>query len=217
MSSLYDREPSTRTPFEDLKRPLERAADSPPDNDDIDDGDVSLIVWVQQLIQLIVVLFATVLTPIAARLTELEDDLYSRQRDAANATAPTNVQPVPKATSSGAPQSTSGSKASTKRCDSCHVKGHSSKDCQTADPATMRKRVARNNKIAKENRRIRIQYLPPPIPPTTPYTQAASSSFTPNPMDFGKLSADATEFRRRQAQSARDRRQSRRRPTSTNA
>jgi hypothetical protein len=102
MSSLYDREPSTRTRFEDHKRPLERAADSPPDNEDIDDGDVSIIVWTQQLIQLILALFTTVLTPIAACLTKLEEDLYARQRDAANATIPINVKPAPKATSSGA-------------------------------------------------------------------------------------------------------------------
>jgi hypothetical protein len=81
----------------------------------------------------------------------------------------------------------------------------------------MQKRVARNNKIAKENRRNRLQPLPPPIPPFLPYTQVASSSSTTNSMDFSRLSADATEFHRCQAQSARDRRQSRRRPTSTNA
>ena len=214
MSSLLDREPSTRIAFDSLKRPLERAADSPPDEDAMDDGDFALVAWIQQLIQLIVGLFVSALTPIAERLTELEQDLYARQRQTIDATAPTNVPPAGQGTSSGAPQPTSSSKPSSSRCGSCHVKGHSTDQCQTADPATMRKRVARNNRIAKERRRQVTQQVPFPILPPTPFPQAASSASTTNSMDYARLSADATEFRRRQAQSIKDKRHAKRSPRS---
>jgi hypothetical protein len=38
------------------------------------------------------------------------------------------------------------------RCSKCHARGHTADTCKTADPSAMRKRVARNSRIAKEVR-----------------------------------------------------------------
>lgn len=203
--------PEARVPFGDLSKPLQRTSDSPPTSDDIDDGDVETITWIQRLVQEIVLLLIAVLTQVTGRIQYLEDVISELQTDkppAASTATPSAAQAAPK------PSATSSS--SSKRCDTCHATGHVSTHCQTADPATMRKRVARNNRIAKERRRTIVQYLPPPIPPTPSLPQAASFTTTQPRMDYATMSADATEFRRRQAQSARDRRQSKRRPPSTN-
>ena len=202
-----------RVPFSDLSRPLNCTANAPPSSNNTDDGDVEVITWVQLLIREIVLLLIAVLTQLSGCIEYLETSVLEIQT-APKAAAPTVPTP---ATASAAKSPSAPIKTKSKRCDTCHATSHSSADCETADPATMRKQVARNNRIAKERRRNAIQYLPPPIPPTSsPFPQAASFSTTQPPMDYAKLSADATEFRRRQAQSARDKRQAKRRPPSTN-
>ena len=57
---------------------------------------------------------------------------------------------------------------SPKRCNRCHAHGHTVEHCKTTNPTAMRKRVARNNRIAKEARRAPAQ-PPPSVPPPFPW------------------------------------------------
>ena len=151
-----------RVPFSDLSRPLHLTANAPPSSDDTDDGDVEVITWVQLLINELVLLLIAVLTQLSGHIDYLETTVLEIQ------TAPKAAAPMvpPPATASAANTPSAPIKTKSKRCDKCHASGHSSQSCETVDPTTMRKRVARNNRIAKEHRRNAVQYLPPPIPPT---------------------------------------------------
>jgi hypothetical protein len=93
------------------------------------------------------------------------------------------------------------------KCKRCHAFGHDEKDCRTKDPEVMKRRVAKNEKLKK-----RTPVIPPPMPPpihyaTAPYPTPAS----PVPDSYIALFTDATEMRRRNAQSTRDKRKARRR------
>lgn len=93
-----------------------------------------------------------------------------------------------------------------KRCTNCHARGHDISDCRTVNPSAMRKRVASNSRLAKQAKASRsalsVSALLPSFLPS-PYYPAPAA---PPPMHFANLVADATELRRRAAQSARDRR-----------
>jgi hypothetical protein len=80
----------------------------------------------------------------------------------------------------------------------------------------MRKRVARNSRIAKEARAYRnMPTIPAPAPPSYLHPATSSTPVAPLPMNYASLAADATELRRRAAQSARDKRLRRRAQSST--
>jgi hypothetical protein len=144
------------------------------------------------------------------RLEEAEEDIGNLK---ATATAP-----VPSSTTAPTTAATRGSTTTSgrpKRCIKCHARGHDLADCRTSDPAAMRKRVARNSRIAKEARYNRTMPTIPTAPPS-PYIFGAQTAHAASiPMDFAALSADATELRRRAAQSARDKRLHRRQSTTT--
>ena len=118
----------------------------------------------------------------------------------------------PSSTKATATSSTTSAPASRlKRCTKCHARGHDETTCRTADPSAMRKRVAANTRRNREARTLRQ-----PVQPTYPgYTPSISTSLLPSTLpppsqaSYSALVADAAEFRRRNAQSSRDRRRSR--------
>ena len=77
-------------------------------------------------------------------------------------------------------------------------------ECKTSNPGAMRKRVARNSRIAKE---VRASSTTSPIQAPAPppfYYHHPTPHVAPVPMNYAALAADATELRRRATQSARD-------------
>ncbi|KAJ7807070.1 hypothetical protein B0H14DRAFT_2874187 [Mycena olivaceomarginata] len=98
------------------------------------------------------------------------------------------------------------------RCVKCHARGHSADECHTTNPAAMRRRVAQNSRSVRDARAAQAAHslLPSPFPVALP----GGTPFTapPIPMELAALAADATELRRRSAQSRRDRRLARVRP-----
>jgi hypothetical protein len=109
--------------------------------------------------------------------------------------------------------------ARSKRCHKCHARGHDATECRTANPSAMRRRVASNTRIAKEARaNVAIPFssgqAPTPLIWQSPF-QPNLMSTAQYPYNYVNLAADASELRRRTAQSARDRRLHRRRTSST--
>jgi hypothetical protein len=97
----------------------------------------------------------------------------------------------------------------TKRCATCHARGHTAPECRTADPTAMKKRVAWNRKQEKAGKKVPayLYYPTPPVPPPPAgihYPTAAS------PEAYAAYAADAQELRRRRQQSLRDKRRARR-------
>lgn len=118
--------------------------------------------------------------------------------------------PSPVSTRSGgvtprAPTSASQSAGRVPRCSKCHARGHSTSECRTTNPAAMRRRVAQNSRIAREARAAQAAHALLPTPGPSIYGPATPAA--PNvPMALAALAADATELRRRTAQSNRDKR-----------
>lgn len=130
----------------------------------------------------------------------------------------TNHPQPPPASSASTPQQTSttqrSSSSRTTRCAKCHARGHDTASCHTANPAAMRTRVARNARIAGESRAYHAaSAIPIPASPY-PLYQLPPTPFLPAQANIASLSADATELRRRIAQSKRDKRIHTRRATS---
>jgi cytochrome c5 len=100
------------------------------------------------------------------------------------------------ATSSHPPSSSYG-----KRCNRCHALGHLQSECKSTNPEVVRKRVAKNRRAV-----VVTKLKPPPLPPTTHFAASATSLGDPYIM---ALAADATELRRRAAQSTRDKKRAR--------
>lgn len=91
-----------------------------------------------------------------------------------------------------------------RRCAKCHARGHAENNCTTADPAAMRRRVAANQRRKKDARQMHTNLA---FPPPLPYHYQQNPFVPPQPqVNFAALAADASELRRRQTQSARDKR-----------
>ena len=103
-----------------------------------------------------------------------------------------------------------------KRCTKCHARGHDESTCRTGDPAAMRKRVAANSRRSREARiqRQPVQSSYPAYSPSFPLPLQQPSFPLPTQASYSAVIADATEFRRRNAQSSRDRRRARTTTTS---
>jgi len=163
----------------------------------------ALLNWIVQLGFALVGLVANLTQPIM----DQQEELAESARLAKVSSMPTSSV----AATAGHSRTTRRTNASPKRCNRCHARSHTD-DCKTTNPSAMRKRVARNNRIAKEVRRLPAQpppsvhppfpwlphHYPPPYPSTAPTYHMAS------------LATDAAELRRRSTQSARDKRRHRR-------
>jgi len=169
--------------------------------------------WFVTLITALTVAINIIALNIHRRLTTVE------RSSVASSTATTTTTPTAPsvtATQGSTQRDTAAAAQRQARCTQCHARGHTAALCRTSNPAAMRKRVARNSRIAKEARTYRnMSTIPAPAPP--PYLQPATTP-TPVatlPMNYASLAADATELRRRAAQSARDKRLRRRAQTTT--
>ena len=163
----------------------------------------ALVEWIIKLGFVLVGMVAN----LAKHLTDQADEAFETARSASAQFATSAA-----ATTAGTAPSQRDTAPSSKRCNRCHASGHTVDNCRTTNPTAMRKRVARNNRIAKEARRAPAQpppsvpppspwlpyHYPPPYPPAAPTYHMAS------------LATDAAELRRRSAQSARDKRRNRR-------
>jgi len=131
---------------------------------------------------------------LAGRLNDLEATPPSRQ--------PTGTTTSGGATP-GASTSTSKPAGRLPRCKKCHARGHEADSCRTTNPAAMRKRVAQNSRTARA-----VQAAHALVPSAPAFQRVAGTAFTaaPIPMEFAAIAADATELRRRSAQSRRDKR-----------
>jgi hypothetical protein len=173
----------------------------------------TIVAWLINIISAIISMIEQIGQANDARLTELEEVTDSHATtldDAATTRAATAGAP---ATTIWQERDTTTSRRLPSRCNLCHARGHTSTECKTTNPGAMRKRVARNSRIAREARTsTATSRIPVPAPPPFYYHQPLPH-VAPTPMNYAALTADATELRRRAAQSARDKR--RRRPTTT--
>lgn len=169
----------------------------------------AFVSWLIAVINAILAMIEQIGQANDVRLTELEEVTDSHattlEQSVANATAASAAP----ATTQWQQRDTTTSRRLPSRCNLCHARGHTSTDCKTTNPGAMRKRVARNSRIAKEARAPTItSQIPVQAPPSFFYHQP-SPHVAPIPMNYAALAADATELRRRTAQSARDKRRKR--------
>jgi hypothetical protein len=168
-----------------------------------------------------VAFITTILTALIFAITETYRKLHFRVlslEKASSTSAPSKPAQAPSTSSVSGPTTQRDTAAAAQRqarCTQCHARGHTANLCRTSNPAAMRKRVARNSRIAKEARTLRnMPTIPAPAPPPFLYP-APTHPVGSIPMDYASLTADATELRRRSAQSARDKRLRRRAQSST--
>jgi hypothetical protein len=161
-----------------------------------------VVQWVIDVITSIITLIELIAMSYARRIMDIESIIRDNP-SSTRATASTSTPPAPSA-------------SRLKRCAKCHARGHDESTCRTADPSAMRKRVAANSRRAREARTQRQ----PVLPAYTAYPPSISTSLLPSTLpppsqaSYSAMIADATEFRRRSAQSSRDRRRTRTATTS---
>lgn len=172
----------------------------------------AFVSWLINVISAILAMIEQIGQANDARLTELEEVTDSHATTLEQSTATTTAATAA-ATTQWQQRDTTTSRRLPSRCNLCHARGHTSTECRTSNPSAMRKRVARNSRIAKEARASSAT-SPVQVPAPPPfYYHHPSPHIAPVPMNYAALTADATELRRRAAQSARDKR--RKRPTTS--
>ena len=168
----------------------------------------TIVSWLINIITAIIAMIEQIGQANDSRLTELEDVTDSHATELEHRSTASAATAAP-ATTQWAQRDTNTSRPLSSRCNLCHARGHASTECKTTNPGAMRKRVARNSRIAKEARAsVATSRIPVQAPPPFSYYQPLPH-VTPVPMNYAALSADATELRRRAAQSARDKRRKR--------
>jgi len=154
---------------------------------------------------------------IQSRVAKLEEESSDDDED-----APTSTNRPP-----GTTTAKPSSKAPGNKCSRCGAHGHDTKECRSVNPELVRKRIANNKKMKKEADRLRsrpLSYMPHHVPPSRQYFDLLDYPYEPPailpPSRQGMTTRsmiavhkDAEEFRRRQAQSARDRRKGKSRGT----
>ncbi|KAI6039981.1 hypothetical protein EDC04DRAFT_2602847 [Pisolithus marmoratus] len=151
----------------------------------------TIVNWVVTLFQFLLAFLDAVIREISACISDVEAGAP------ASGGVPSNVA---MAARSGPAPSATARPTKSPQCAKCHARRHSTEECLTKDPATMRKRVAGNQRKKKDARK------PPPIPvshPLYPFITATTTS-PPTPQDVA-MAADAEELWRRRRQSTHDR------------
>ena len=172
----------------------------------------AFVSWLINIINAIIAMIEQIGQANDARLTELEEVTDSHASTLEQSVATATAATAAPATTQWQQRDTTTSRRPP-RCNLCHARGHASSECKTTNPGAMRKRVARNSRIAKEARaQSATSHIPVQAPPPFYYHQPLPH-VAPTPMNYAALAADATELRRRAAQSARDKR--RKRPTTS--
>ena len=206
---------------------IENSLDSGPNYPDANRPVVLLAVvaWVTHLFRLILGfttstlgLFDDNLRSLQDRIAKLEEESSDDDEDAPSLSpsrARTDIRPAQP-------------KASDTKCTRCSARGHDTKSCRTTNPDLVKKRIANNKKMKKEADRLRTRYpptyMPHHIPPSRQYYDQLDFNYeTPTISPLSRhgttmrsmiaVHKDAEEFRRRQAQSARDRRKGKSRGT----
>jgi hypothetical protein len=179
----------------------------------------AIIQWIINIVNLLLAGIEIIVHSFGTRIRDLEatprtrtSELSTAQATGVSMTSPSAASAAP---ASATPHDTAHASRRPSRCTLCHARGHSNAECRTKNPGDMRKRVARNRRIAKEvryDRTIPPISAAPPSPFLIPQQYAHAAQI---PMNYAALAADATELRRRAAQSLRDRRLRQRRPTTT--
>jgi hypothetical protein len=152
----------------------------------------------------------------------IHDDLAAvvERIDELEANQPRQVAPVSTTLPAAALASaTTSNDHSSLRCRRCRASGHDTTQCRTKNPDLVKKRVDNNKKAKKEIERQRANPLPHNrLPPYNPYLFNLQDYFYERPpppppcrpgmttRSMTALAVDAQEFRRRQSQSARDKR-----------
>ena len=168
--------------------------------------------WLQAVFIALLTTLEKSFVAIALQIDTLNE--YVEELRSASAPPPPSVFTAQPGTT--APASTPNASKRPARCSLCHARGHLNTECRTKDTSAMRKRVARNSRLAKEARAHTAMSALPASPPSFHhFAYPTPPHIVQTPMNFAALSADSTELRRRAAQSARDKRRHRRRTTST--
>lgn len=154
----------------------------------------ALVSWLINIISAIMAMIEQIGLANDARLTELEEVTDSHATSLEQQSTATTTAATVAATTLWQQRDTTTSRQRPSRCNQCHARGHSSTECKTSNPGAMRKRVARNSRIAREARAssatspIQAQ-APPPF-----YYHQPSPHVAPVPMNYAALAADATEL-----------------------
>ena len=188
---------------------------------------LAVVAWITHIMRLLLQfttstlgLFEDDFINVKGRLVELEGESSDEDEDApTSSNRPPVIATTTKPSSSKAPGS--------KKCNRCGASGHDTTDCRTRNPEMVKKRIANNKKAKKEADRLRS--YPPPyaahrVPPSRHYFDLLDYAYeypAPQPPSRQGVATrsmlavhkDAEEFRRRQAQSARDRRKGKSRDT----
>ena len=188
---------------------------------------LAVVAWITHIMRLLLQftistlgLFEDDFINVKGRLVELEGESSDDDED-----APTSNQRPSGTTTTTKPSS---KVPGMKKCNRCGASGHDTINCRTRNPEMVKKRIANNKKAKKEADRIRS--YPPPyaahrVPPSRHYFDLLDYAYeypAPSPPSRQGMTTcsmlavhkDAEEFRRRQAQSARDRRKGKSRDNS---
>jgi hypothetical protein len=195
---------STDDLIDNLKDPIVTLIEDPPETPSVFSG---FLEWLINIIGALLAMIETLAHNYGNRLHRLEQQQFD------NAPATATQAPSSVATPATTRAPTTNTNARPKRCTRCHARGHDVTDCRTTNPQTMRKRVAANARLAKQARaNTAMPTMPAPAPSPVSWPYPPNPPYF-SPVAYANLAADATELRRREAQSARDRR--RRRPTTS--
>ena len=193
------------TSFNEIWQPVDKILNSPVDDEELNDSDIAITYWVKQLVKAVLVMLSTIITNLVTQIMVLENNSKFKPPSTTSA-LPTEAGSIKTlATANTKPPTNAPTNAT--QCNRCHAWGHDISVCWTSDPSTMRKRVAWNNQIAKEQWILRSNSFYLLIsPPSTSYVLTSPNLSPTNHMEYAALLADATEYWRCQAQSIRDRR-----------
>jgi hypothetical protein len=178
---------------------------------------VGLLNYVLALIDAIYLMITTISTNLSRRISAIEEQ-PSTADDESGTTA--SALPLPATAATSKPPTARSARS--KRCQQCHARGHDASDCRTANPSAMRKRISNNSRLAKQERAA-LATLPITRPVMAYHPTLGNYQFAYHPpnadvardREFASLMADSIELRRRSQQSARDKRNSRRRQPSS--
>ena len=148
----------------------------------------------------IVNFFITLIASLLHACTETLRKLHYRLLTVENVlnTAPSTSAPAPSTASVNCPttqRDTATAAQRQARCTQCHARGHTANLCRTSNPAAMRKRVARNSRIAKEARTLRtMPTIPAPAPPPYLYSATTSTPVSTLPMNYASIAVGIMEL-----------------------
>jgi len=166
----------------------------------------ALAAWTDSGFQKVLAALDTIVPMVLGRLKELEA--------AVAAQAPRPSTTTSGGATPGAPTtSTSQPAGRLPRCQKCHARGHPTSECHTTNAAAMRRRVAQNSRIARGSRAVEAAHALLPSPRPASHVPGSVATAVHIPMEYAAIAADATELRRRAAQSRRDKRLRRRAST----